>query len=754
MNVTRRGLLIGAAAGGGLLVAWALLPDGYDTPMPTAADEAAFGAWLRIARDGVVTVAVPQLEMGQGIATLLPQIVAMELGADWRQMAVAQVPPAPVFANLPLAEAWGSLHAPLALVENDSWLASRWARENAFAATAEGASLAAYELPAREAAAAAREMLAREAADRFDADWQAIGMAGGLATHDGKALTFGELAEAAGERGIPRSPTLRTEAPMEQAGPVEGSVSASAFPRLDLPAKVDGSMQFAADIRLPRMVHAAVRHGPAGRAKGTGHDLAAARAIRGFVGMVEGDGWIAAAAETWWAAERALNAAEPRWEVREAVDSARVEAELEKALGDGEAEVFAEAGEGAAALGEPTLVQRYDAQPALHATLETAAATAEWRGGGLRLWLASQAPQQAVEAVARAMGIAATDIALFPLPAGGSFDRRLEHEHAVQAATVSRELGRPVQLTWNREQESLAGLPRAPAAALMSAKLNEAGQVTAWRARIAAPPALRELGARLFDGEAPFAAMDAVENTPDADMVAGAVPPYGIANLAVEHVPVRTGLPSGRLRGNAHGLTAFFTESFVDELAAQVGREPLSFRMAMLGGDVRLAECLQRAARLAEWGGGRDRSGQGLACHEIRQPGGRIARIACVATAQRGPGGVEVTKLSAAVDLGRIVNRDIARQQVEGGLVYGMGLALGQAAIYTEGRPQAFSLAEQGLPGLARVPEIAVELVAAQGEPADPGEVGVAVVAPAIANALFSATGLRFRTLPLLSEGL
>ena len=233
----------------------------------------------------------------------------------------------------------------------------------------------------------------------------------------------------------------------------------------------------------------------------------------------------------------------------------------------------------------------------------------------------------------------------------------------------------------------------------------------------------------------------------------GALPPYTIANLVVEHVPVAIPLPTGRMRGNAHGYTCFFTESFVDELAHEARREPLSFRMAMLGQDLRLATCLQRAATLASWDGGADGSGQGLACHVI-DFNGIGGRIAVVATARRDETGIRVDKLTAVADIGRIVNVDIARQQIEGGLVFGLGLAVGSSTAYANGLPLTGRLGMLGLPLLTDCPEIEVEFIESTAEPADPGELGVAVAAPAIANALFSATGLRLRKLPLLSEDL
>ena len=322
---------------------------------------------------------------------------------------------------------------------------------------------------------------------------------------------------------------------------------------------------------------------------------------------------------------------------------------------------------------------------------------------------------------------------------------------------IAAEVGAPVQLVWSRWQEMVAGRPRAPLACLASAwTAPEDGTPTALRLRVAMPATNAEFGERLFGNKTALAAREASGNGPDPLAFEGATSPYAIADVAIDHVPVDVSLPSGRLRGNAHGYLAFVVEGFIDELAARVGREPLSFRMALLGQDPRLAECLQRAARLARWDGGAGQSGNGIACWRIGDPAGAgpVARIACVATARAGEGGVRVEKLSAAVDLGRVINCDIARQQIEGGLIFGTSLAIGSALQYEAGLPSGSRLASLNLPTLADSPEIYVELIDAPGEPADPGEIGVAVAPPAIANALHSATGLRLRRMPLLSEGL
>ncbi|GGC24392.1 exported oxidoreductase subunit [Novosphingobium marinum] len=752
MHVSRRGLLIGGAAAGGLAVAWLLRPRDWPLPLDPGRNELAFGAWLKVAIDGVVTVAVPQLEMGQGITTLIPQVVAHEMGADWRQIAVEPAPVSAHYANTELAARWSEMWMPFLpslAGEADDVLTRRWAEGARFMATADGTSLAAFEQPAREAAAGARAMLAMAAAERWDVPWEECRAENGFIVHENQRLSFGALAPGAASFDPPDPAPLLPVAPGEGAEePAEGAPLR--FPRVDLPSKVDGSFQFAGDVRLPGMVYAAIRHGPAGRARLAGFEASRAAGTRGLLKLVKGTDWLAAVATSWWAADQALARIAPEFTVSNAADSAEIEEALEKALRFGPAEWSHERGDpGAVLADEFDVAERYFAAPALHATLETASAAARFEDGRLELWIATQAPERARAAAAGALGIGVRDVVLYPMPAGGSYDRRLEHDHAIEVALIAREAGRPVQLTWSRWQEHVRGWPRTPVSAVMAARTTASGDVTGWKARLAMPATAREFGHRLFDGATASAAIADSAGKGDALAMEGAIPPYAIEHMAIEHVPATISLPTSRLRGNAHGYTAFFTETFVDELAHRAAREPLSYRMALLSDDLRLAECLQRVAGLANWGGGVDNSGQGIACHRIGE-----GRIAAVATARRDQSGVRVDSISAVADIGRIVNRDIARQQIEGGIVFGLGLALGCSTTWERGIPATGRLAALNLPVLADCPRIDVAFVGSGAAPADPGELGVAIAAPALANALFSATGLRFRRLPLLSEEL
>lgn len=753
MRLSRRGLLIGAGAAGGLLVAWALTPRRFDPPLAADEGEVAFDAWLKIGQDGVITVAVPDVEMGQGITTLIPQIVATELGADWRQVAVEPAPVSAAYGNVPLAAHWRELWMPLlpGLAEApDALLAQRFAEREAFVVTAEGSSLAAHEAAARAAAASARAMLAMAAADRWNVAWEECEAQGGFIIHDRQRVRFADLVEDAPGYDPPDPPALRLQAAGERAvDQPEGA--RPAFPRLDLPAKVDGSATFAGDVRLPGMVFAAIRHGPQGETRLGAYEPKNAAPAKGLVKLVEGAGWLAAVAQDWWSAERALSLISPRFAAQHEPDSTAIDRLLDEGLRHGDGHGIASSGEPDEMLrGKFELARLYRVAPAQAAPLETASATARLTNGKVELWVASQAPQATRRAVAQALDIALADVVLYPMPAGGSFDARLDTPHAVEAALIAREVGKPVQLTWSRWQEAVVGLPRTPLRAALAARTAPDGSLTGLKVRVAMPATAQEFGARLFAGQT---AQEARERQDQVDplAMAGMVPPYAIAHLLVEHVPVAIPLSTGRQRGNSAALGCFLIETFVDELAARSGREPLSYRMAMLGQDIRLANCLQRAATLAEWGGGRGGAGQGLACHKMTL-GDREGRIALVASARRDEGGIRVDKLTAVLDIGRIVNLGIARQQVEGGLLFGLALARGASTPYSAGLPQSGRLAALALPQLADCPEIEVDFIEGDAPPFDPGELGVAVAAPAIANALFSAGGTRLHSLPLTGE--
>lgn len=753
-RISRRALLTGAAVGGGLLVAWQWLPRDYGAVIPPNDQQQAFGTWLKIGRDGIVTLAMPACEMGQGISTLLAQIAAQELGADWRQMALELVPASPAFANPVLAARWASLWRSAMLAGGstaDDVLVTRFAQDRSFAVTADGTALAAYVDGVRRNAAAARCLLAQAAAARWQQAWESLEVRDGLVRMQGKSLRFADLVDEAATFDVPDPVPLLAEPASDGLAEDAGSAR-TRFPRLDLPAKVDGSLNFAADIRLPDMVFAAVSQGPVGDTRLVGFNRAAAAKVTGVIDVVRHPRWLAVLASNNWAAEKALRAMKPRFKpAGRLADSLTMSKALDQALGRNEGYRLLEAGDIGPPFeqaGKAAMAADYSIAAAPHGSIETSAATARFKDGRLELWMASQSPQAARDSAARALGIDPASVVHYPVMAGGSFDRRLDNEAAAQAALLARAAGRPVQVVWSRLEEQLRDPVRSPAHLRLAAVVTKSGQISAWSARIAAPPSGVEFGHRLLDGMPAHEALAEAGDKADPMMVDGAWPIYAIPNVAVDHHPAVIGLPTGRLRGNAAAIHAFAIESFIDELASRNDREPLSYRMAMLGHDPRLAACLTEVAALAGWDGGLDNSGQGLACFAMQ--GGRIAVIA---TARRDEGGVRVDRLSACVDIGRIVNRDIARQQIEGGLIFGLSLAMGCATGYDRGLADVRTLGGLNLPRMADTPRIDIRFMPSQERAADPGELAVAAVAPAIANALHSATGVRFRHLPLLGEG-
>jgi isoquinoline 1-oxidoreductase beta subunit len=711
----------------GLIVAWAAWPRTHAPNQVLNPGEHPFGAWLKIGEDGHVTVAVPQLEHGQGSWTALPQIVADELGADWRTVGVEPAPANPLYAN------------PLALDELLEGMFDRvpkgmraeWVRREGVTLTGASTSVRMFEEACREAGAAARALLAQAAAERWGADWQQCEARDGFIVHGSKRLRFADLAEAASRGTVPD--------PLPVGGGGAGALMGQSVARIDAPSKVDGSASFAGDVRLPDMVHAAVRAGPPD-ARLVSVDRAAADRVPGVVQVVTADGWAAAVATTGWAAERGLDVLKPRFEMSGGVSSASIDAALEAALARDGVRI---ASVGERASGGREVAATYSAAPGVHAAIETPSAAAVYRNGRLELWIATQAPTIARAVAASAAGIDADSVVLHPMMGGGSFGQALEHEVAAQAAVLAVKLMRPVSLVWSRGETARHDRFRPPARARMTARLTSAGAIREWRAAIAAPATGQELARRLVSGTIADLAL-AAGSSGDRYAVAGALPPYRMPAVTVDHHPAGIGVRTGHLRAGAHGYTAFFTECFLDEVARAGGNEPLSFRIGMLGQEPRLARCLSTVAALGGWEGGIAGSGQGIAAHAFRG-----SYIAVLAEIHVDAGHILVDRLVAAVDCGRMINPDLVRQQIEGGLIFGLAQALGASTGFMRGLADVRGLGRLGLPRLADTPDLTVELIASDEAPGGVSELGVPAVAPAIANALFASNGYRSRTLPL-----
>jgi isoquinoline 1-oxidoreductase beta subunit len=731
-GISRRTLLVSGGAGAGLVLAWALWPRSYEHNLSAGEGEHAFNAFLRIGSDGRVMVAVPQAELGQGSWTALAQILADELGADWRTVGVEPSPLGPLYANRLLVEG----------EEDDSfaggigrWRAQRFEGGEAGMLTAGSTSVRAFEKPLREAGAGARALLMKAAAERWGVEWETLDTAAGFVGDGTRKLAFAELAEAAAKQTLPEHLPIR-------AG-IDNRLAGQALPRLDLPAKVDGSAPFAGDIRLPDMVFASVRAGPTGDSRLARWKKDEGLKVPGVFGALDAPGWVACVATNWWAADKGVEELEPAWDVPhppvsgESIDRALIGA-LER---DDGRRTYSRGDLADAFEGGHVLRGHYRAGPAASAPLETLTATARLSGDRLEIWAPTQAPGLARAAAARAAGLGEGEVTLYPTLAGGGYGRKLETRAIEQAAALAMRVKRPVQLTWSRIEESVQDGFRAPARAQLLARLDTGGVVLGWQARIAAPDTGAQLEDRLGGGGRAMAAI--------GDPVAGAVPPYSIPAVAIDHLPAETGIRIGGWRSGAHSYTAFFTESFMDELARLSGVEPLSFRMQMLGDNPRLARCLTTAATLGGWDGGSAGSAMGIACHSAF--GSHVAALVEieVTAAQE----IRVLRAVCAVDCGRVVNPDLVRQQIEGGLVFGAAAATARPIGFEGGRPDPRGFADFGFPGLAGSPEVTVELLDSEEEPGGATELAVPVAAPAIANALHALTGKRLRSLPLRVGG-
>ena len=727
--ISRRSLLVGGGVGAGLVLAWSVWPRSYSPNLRAAPGETLFNAFLKIGNDGRVIVAVPQAELGQGVYTSLPQILADELGADWRTVSVEPAPISPLYANTLVAGESAGDSFPALLRGVGRWTAREYATRGALMLTGGSTSIRAFEARMQEAGAGARALLSMAAAERWDVDWEELDSHGGFVWRGQDRIAFAELAEAAAGHELPDDLPIR--------GGTENRLVGQPLDRLDIPAKIDGSAVFAGDVRLPDMVYAAVRSAPPGSRR-VGLDRESADRLHGVISLIEHPDWVAVVGTNWWAAARALDALRPRWALPgDLPTSAGLSATLAAALDSGDPERTFEAGDLGAVGGASPVTARYEVGLAPGASLEPLTATARVTGDRIEIWAPTQAPGLARDAAARALGVPESSVTLYPTLVGGGYGRKLEIAAIEQAALIAMKVRRPVQLTWPRIQEIQRDSFRPPAAARMTAWMRQ-GMIAGWQARIAAPETGREVARRIGASESLF--------RPGGSAVAGASPPYGIANVAIDHVSVEIGVETGIWRSAAHSYTCFFTECFVDELARAAGHEPLSFRMQMLGTNPRLARVLATATSIGGWDGGAPGSSMGIAAHSAF--GSHVATLVEIEVGADQK--VRVLRAVCAVDCGRIVNPEIVRQQIEGGIVHGISAATGAPIDFAGGLPTARMIGDYDLPILRNSPDVTVELIESDEEPGGITELAVPTAAPAVANALFALTGQRLRSLPLV----
>ena len=757
----RRFLLAGAALGGGLLVGCsAPTPEdrlGGPDVLPVREGHVALNGWVRIATDGTVTVAVPRAEMGQGVFTALPLLLAEELDADWDDVRAEPAPVDRIYANQAMM-----LNALPFGVEEDGWLVragsaalQRLGSVLSLQATGGSSSIRDAWGPLRVAGATARAMLVQVAAQRWQVDAGACRTEAGRVVHpDGqRKLGYGELAEEAAKLAPPEHVRLKD--------PKRFRLIGRAAPRQDIPAKVNGSAVFGIDVRLPGMVYASLIQAPVFGADVAAFDGSEALKQRGISQVVRIPHAVAVIADSWWRAKQARALVKVQWTAtpHDAYTSQDLARAADEALregfgmpyvmrGDAEARIEqagqAEQADPAQATsrskaGPRVLEARYHAPHLAHAALEPINCTARVHEGRVELWVSTQVASLARWRAAQVAGVDTEQVTLHLPLVGGGFGRRLEVDMVEQAVRLAMQTqGKPVKMVWTREEDTQHDFYRPAAWADFRAALDEQGRVVAWHNRVAAQPPTNMATVRLL----PWAS----SKLPDKSQIEGAFDvPYAIEHMKVQQLQLESPVPVGFWRSVGHSYNAFFTECFADELAHAEGADPVAWRRARLGGQPRHRAVLDEVARRAGWGtplpAGRARG--------VALQGSFGSICAQVVEASLEGGEVRVHRVTCVIDCGVVVHPDTVVAQMQGSIVFALTAALFGGVTVAEGRVQQSSFPDQPLLSLARTPRIDVHLLPSAQPPGGVGEPGVPPLAPALANALFALTGERLRSLPL-----
>ncbi|HEV8196193.1 MAG TPA: xanthine dehydrogenase family protein molybdopterin-binding subunit [Gemmatimonadales bacterium] len=720
-ELTRRDFVkAGLVAGAGLTLTVSL--EGCSKEAAPRAGGAAFApnAWIRIGADDTVTVIVDRSEMGQGVSTSLPMLVAEELDAEWATIRYEFAPANEAYYN------------PLSLGQ----------------LTGGSTSIRAAWRPLREAAAKARLMLVGAAAGAWGiAPEQCRTESGAVIAPDGRSVRFGAVAARAATLPIPERVTLKK--------PGEFRLIGKPVPRLDLRAQVTGKTVFGIDAGPADALIAVVARCPVFGGTLRSFDDGAARTVPGVKRVLRISNGVAVVAAGYWAAKLGRDALKIEWDegAGATLDDAAVSARL-TALAGGSGHSARKTGDltqgfaGAA----KSLDAVYEVPYLAHASMEPMNCTADVRADSVTVWAPTQfqaGPRLlgggTRGAAAKAGGVSVDRVTVHTTNLGGGFGRRAETDFVVEACEVSRAMGAPVKLIWSREDDIRHDQYRPAARHVLRAGIDASGAPVAWSHRIISP----SIVAKYLPGWLPtFATHLAgpLKGGVDASAIEGAVDlPFTVPNFELSYSQADLGVPVGFWRSVANSHTAFALQCFVDELALLAGKDPVAYRRDLLARSPRNLGVLNLAAERAGWdvpaAAGRFR---GIAVHESF--GSFVAQVAEVSVAE---GGVRVHRVVCAVDCGQVVNPDTVAAQIEGAIVFGLTAALKGRITLAKGRVTQSNFHDYKLLTMREMPVIEVHLVASTMEPGGVGEIGTPPIAPAVANAVFAATGKRIRTLPI-----
>ena len=753
-------LLSGLGAAGALLVGFGLAPPrsrlGSAGTLAEHEGEVGINGWIKIASDGSVLLAMPRSEMGQGVHTALAQLVAEELVVPLARVRLIPAGHESLYGNvamfvgqLPLNPRQTEPGHETTIARLGGWTIAKLARELGINATGGSSSVADAWEPLRWAAATARQQLLGAAALRWKVPRDELTLKDGVMRHaSGPSAHFGELA-----------PEAANTPPGEvQLKPREHwTLIGTPVPRQDLRAKINGTARFGIDQRPDEgkgLLFAAIRHAPMlGGAPGA-VAVNATLQQAGVVRIVKlppyagGHAAVAVVARTSWHAMRAAQAMEIDWQQRPAgaLNSEVIASSLADAARRAAADGFGFRSQGDAkkALAEAPkkLEALYEAPYLAHAAMEPMNCTARvGEDGKVEVWAPTQVPGLARALAARVAGVAPEDVTVHVSYLGGGFGRRLEADFVGQAVRVAMETqGAPVQLLWSREEDTTHDFYRPAGAAFMQAGLDAQGKLVALQVGTAGDA----ISPRWMERVLP--ALAGPVDAPDKTVSEGVYDhPYDVPHQRIAHTATHSGVPIGFWRSVGHSHNAFFTESFIDELAHAAGADPLDYRLAMLDGLPRHAAVLKLAAEKAGWGQALPAGwARGLALHESF--GSIVAQVLEVSLLDGKP---KVHRIVCAIDCGTVVNPGIVAQQMEGAAIFGLSAALHGRIDIKDGVVQQHSFPDYRIVTLAEAPVIETHIVASSSPPAGVGEPGVPPVAPALANALFALTGERRRKLPL-----
>jgi isoquinoline 1-oxidoreductase beta subunit len=705
----RQFLQTGALLAGGLVLA-CHLPLGGRARAAAGSEPFAPNAFLRIGEDGSVTIIVNKSEMGQGVYTSLPMLVAEELCCDWRKVRVQAAPVAPEYNH--------ATFGPMMVTGGSTSVRTEWGRLSL-------------------AGAAAREMLVAAAAAEWKVEPAACRAEKGTVLGPGnRRLSFGQLATKAATLPVPKEPKLKD--------PKRRTLLGKPLKRLDSPAKINGTALFGMDVREPGMLTAVIARPPVFGARLKSFTPDKAMAVPGVRAVVAVDAGVAVAADGFWPALKGRELLEVSWDEGEwsSLDSGTMATEYARlaqtpglaARNDGDAD---------AALAKAGRVYRAEYQvPYLaHATMEPLNCFVDLKADRCLIRTGSQMQTGDRAAAARVAGLAPEQVTLETTFLGGGFGRRAcpSSDFVVEAVQVAKAVGKPVKVIRTREDDMAAGYYRPMWYNRVAACLDAEGMPLAWRHTI--------VGQSIMAGT-PFEG--GIKNGIDETSVEGASDtPYAIPNLRVELHSPANGVPVLWWRSVGHSHTAFVMEGFLDELAHAAGKDPYQYRRALLKKHPRHLKVLETAAKKAGWGKPLPKGrGRGIAVHESF--GSFIAQVAEVSLEKGNR--VRVHRVVCAVDCGRFVNPDTIAAQMESGITFGLSAALFGAITLKNGRVQQQNFHDYRLVEMKNAPRVEVHIVPSDHDPGGIGEPGVPPIAPAVANALFAASGARVRELPLTPE--